>query len=126
MLELKPTDFYSVQHWFVDFQKKSKGYEIPPEDAVILGIFDDAKLVGYYVLVEYKEEKVLEVNQGYLSKEARHQNLSPLCMSLLEDRAKELGYKKIMLQAQRSIQSYIKFMDRMGYRADRVIFSKEI
>lgn len=125
-MELRPTPFEAIQHWFVDFQKKSKCFEIPPDEASILGIYDGDSLVGYYVLYGYPDEGTLEVQQGYLSKEVRHKGLSPLCMSLLEDKAREAGYSKIVLQTNRSINAYIKFMDGMGYSADKVIFSKEL
>lgn len=126
MLELKVVDFLTVQKFFVDFQKHSKCFELPPEVTEYIGVYDQSKLIGYFALVAYNDGD-LEVNQGYLVKDARHiKNLSQQCMQLLEQKAKEIGFKKIVLQTQSRFRSYLKFMSGMGYKPNRLIFSKEI
>lgn len=126
MIQLRPTDFLSIQHWFVDYQKKSKNYEMPPENAELLGIYRGEDLIGYFILVAYKEQGIVEINQGYLKPEARHKNLYKISMELLEKVTKQSGYKKIMLGTNRAVGSYIRFMKSMNYSLEKAIFGKVI
>lgn len=126
MLRLAPVDFLKIQHWFVDYQKKSKNYELPPEQAELIGIYRGDELIGYFVTMAYKDTGIIEINQGYLKPEAGHKNLSRISMQLLEQVTKQHGYKKIMLSTNRAVGSYIKFMAGMGYQLERAIFGKEV
>lgn len=124
-LELRLVDFMQIQHYFVDFQKKSKCYEMPPDHAEFLGAFKDNKLVGYLIICGY-DNKYVEINQGYLLKEARHSNLGPQYLKLLEDICKKTGYKKIVFNASRSLGAYLEYAKQSGYKPERIIFSKEV
>jgi hypothetical protein len=124
MIFLKPTGFYDIQHWFVDFQKKSHNFEMPPEDATILGIYSGLDLIGYFILVQYGAE--LEINQGYLKPGARHKRYSYRAMQLLQEEAKRYGYKKITLKASRTLKAYTEFMKQMGFKPESIIYSKDI
>ncbi len=125
MIELKPVDFLSIQSWFVDFQKKSKNYEIPPEEAELIGIYRGKELIGYFITLGY-DFKDMVILQGYLRKEDRHKNISKIAMKLLEDKIKGIGYKKIILQTQRAAGSYIKFMKNLGFDIKQATFEKEL
>lgn len=126
MLSLIPIDRILISKWLVDFQKKAKTFELPPEDSTILGIYSDFILVGYFVLVEYKTEGILEINQGYLLKEARHKHFDIDAMHLLEQAAKNVGYKQISLKVSRSFRAYKQFIQALGYKQVSIIFSKEV
>lgn len=115
-----------IQHWFVDYQKKSKNFEMPPENATLLGIYRGENLIGYFVLVHYIKDSILEINQGYLEPASRHKNLSKISMELLEKQAKKVGIKKIMLATNRAVGSYIKFMRTMDYNIEKAIFAKDV
>lgn len=125
MLSLKLTDFMQIQHWFVDYQKKSRNYEMPPEYAQIWGIYDNDKLVGYFITVAHKTG-IVEINQGYLSKEARHKKNQYIAMSLLEKTVKQYGMTKVVLGTNRAVGSYQRFMRNMGYSLVRAEFSKTL
>ncbi len=125
MIKLAPVDFLQIQHWFVDYQKKSKNFEMPPEESQLVGIYRNDELVGYFVILVYKD-KTLEINQGYLKPEARHKNLSKISMGLLEKAAKTDGIKTIRLGTNRAVGSYIQFMRSMDYHVERAIFAKEL
>lgn len=125
MIRLQLIDFNTVQHFFVDYQKKAKNYEMPPEEAEFLGIYRGEELIGYFATVGY-EDKTLEINQGYLKPTARHQNLSRISLKLLEEQAKKVGMKQVILATNRAVGSYIRFMRKNGYEPSRVIFSKDI
>lgn len=123
MLELKPVSFYDVQHWFVDFQKKSRCFEMPLETSQYVGAFLNDKLVGYFILQGYDNTDV-EINQGYLSKEYRHSTLSDEFMKLLEEMCKKAGYKKMLLGTHNRFMSYIKFAKRLKYTPEHLTFCK--
>jgi hypothetical protein len=125
MLSLKPVQFLDIQQWFCDYQKKSKNYDMPPEEAHLVGIYRGTELIGYFIVVPYKNG-TLEINQGYLKPEARHKNLSKISMGLLEEQAKKIGITKIALTTNRAVGSYIRFMHSMNYNIEKAIFSKEV
>lgn len=123
-MELRPTDYIILSKWFIDFQKHSKCFDMPPEEAECIGIYDANILCGYFIVLPQAE--ALCIVQGYLDREHRHKNLSPECMKLLEFLAKKAGYKTIALQTQSRFKTYIDFMKPMGYAPKQLVFSKEI
>lgn len=125
MIRLKPIDFMEVNGFFVDFQKKSKCFELPPDDAKFLGIHLDNKLIGYYVLKSYNDG-TLEINQGYLLKAYRHMDLAPLAMECLEHEARRCKYKQIAFATGSRFRSYLKFGKRVGYKPSKLIFLKRL
>jgi GNAT superfamily N-acetyltransferase len=126
MLKLKPVDFTDISKYFVDFQKHSKFYEMPPEQGRILGIFDyENKLIGYFILLVFKDQTVW-IEQGYLTKEARHKGYPKKAMKLLEERIKKAGLKIIKLQTVSRFKSYLNFAQDLGYKPERIVFSKEV
>ena len=126
MITLAPVDFLKIQHWFVDYQKKSKNFEMPPDHGQILGIYKGEELIGYFILVCYKEQRVVEINQGYLKPEARHKLYSRIAMKLLEDLVKKNQYKRIVLATNRAVGSYQKFMRDCGFGLIRAEFAKQV
>lgn len=125
MLSLRPTDPNIIRRFFVDFQKKAKSFELPPEEAEYLGIYLDDLLIGYFITVGYSDGD-LEINQGYLKPIAQHRKLSYLSMELLQKQAKVVGYKKIILKASRSLNAYTRFMGNMGFKPSSIIYEKRI
>ena len=125
MLKLKQVRFIDIQHWFVDYQKKSKNYEMPPEASEFWGIYRNEELIGYFITVAYKSGQV-EINQGYLKPEARHKNLSRISLQLLENLVKQAGYKELMLATNRAVGSYQKFMRNCGFSLTKAVFSKKV
>lgn len=125
MLELKPIDFLDICKHFVDFQKKSKCYEMPPDTGQYIGAFHEGKLAGYLIVQGYDNQEV-EINQGYLLPEYRHSNLPIEFMSLLEKLCKAAGYKKMLLGTHNRFHSYLEFAKQLGYEPKHLIFSKEI
>ncbi len=114
-----------VQHLFLDFQKKSKCLELPPDNAEFIGIYVDQQLVGYFALVDYQDGDI-EINQGYLKPLVRHRALSYQSMNILQTELKKLGFKKIILKASRSLKAYSRFMSNLGFMPESIIFSKGI
>ena|SRR5438067_7795300 len=125
-MHLLPTSFEAIKASFEDFQsKQGTSYEPPRAQSPILGIYEDTNLIGYFILWPY-DDGDLEINQGYLAPTARHKRLSKQAMTLLEASAKKSGFKRIILAAQRSLKAYVPFMEDMGYKPQRIVFSKEL
>jgi GNAT superfamily N-acetyltransferase len=125
MLHLKAVPFLTVQRFFVDFQKKSKSFEMPEDSAQIIGIFKDKELIGYYIIQGYDGTDV-EIKQGYLIPEYRHNDLPKSCMKLLEEGCKKAGYKKVLLATGSRFRAYFKFAAGLGYKPVHLEFSKDI
>lgn len=125
MLSLQPISYEAIKPWLEDFCLKAKNREDLPSNAELLGICLDSTLVGYFIVTGYPDAD-LEINQGYLSIEARHIDLSKQAMNLLEAKAKASGYKRILLASSRTLKAYTKFMAAMDFKPSRIIFSKEI
>lgn len=124
MIRLAPVDFLTISKWFVDYQKKSKNYEMPSEEAELIGIYRSEELIGYFIITNY--ENGINIDQGYLKPEARHKNLSKISMGLLEKAVKQSGKKMIVLSTNRAVSSYQTFMRNMGFSLVKATFSKEL
>ncbi len=124
MFTLKPVDFNTIQSWFVDYQKKSKNYEMPSDVAELIGIYRSEELIGYFIITNY--ENGILIDQGYLKPEARHKNISKIAMGLLEKSVKQAGKKMIVLSTNRAVSSYQAFMRNMGYGLVKATFMKEL
>ena len=125
MITLKTTDFNVIQHWFIDYQKRSRNYEVPPDNSEILGIYDNGELIGYFIVRAFTSG-IVEINQGYLKPDARHKKNNYIAMKLLEDLARSKGLKRIVLGTNRAVGSYQKFMRNLGFQLTRAEFCKEI
>lgn len=123
-LSLQEMSQGAISQWLPDFYKRAKGFEPVPAQATILGIMAP-DLKGYFAIVGYSDG-ILEINQGYLSADARHSRLSYLAMKLLQEQVKKAGFKKIVLKASRSLRAYTRFMSDLGFKPESIIFSKEV
>lgn len=124
-MELLQVGYSAILPMAKDFQRKAGHVEGIPDDSFFIGIYDQSKLIGYFVLVGY-DDLSLEVNQGYLTPEAQHRHKSNEAMTLLHSVAKKSGYKRIILKASRSLRAYSKFMARLGYKPESVIYSRGV
>jgi GNAT superfamily N-acetyltransferase len=125
MLELKEVDFNTVSPYFVDFQKKSKNYDMPSEDSQNIGIFINDELAGYYIIKGYDNTDV-EICHGYLRPEFRHLGLLKQCMPLLETKCKQAGYKNMLLATGSRFKAYLKIAMSLGYKPEHLEFRKNI
>lgn len=125
MLSLKTVPFEIVGKWMWEFQKKSKCFEMPPENAQFIGAYKDSEIVGYFIIQGYENREV-EINQGYLKAQYRHSNLPQGFMSLLEEGLRQDGYKKVLLGTHNRFRSYLKFAKLLGYKPEHLVFSKNL
>ncbi len=125
MIQLKLINFADIQQWGVDYQKKSKNFELIPDEAEIWGIYKDTELIGYFATIAYSSG-VVEINQGYLKPEARNKKFNYIALNLLEKLAKDKGFKRLVLATNRAVGSYQKFMRDCGFELTRAEFAKEV
>ena len=127
MISLSPVTWEDIQTYFVDFQKKSKVFELPPEEdqAYFIGIYNDSQFIGYYIMVPHNDAEI-EIRQGYLTRNNRHLDLPKQCMAELERLCKLAGYKTIALSAGSRFKAYLKFAKSLGYKPVALEFTKEL
>lgn len=125
MIQLRLSSHDSLSKYFVEFQKKSKCFELPPEGAEFVEIHFNNQLIGYYVLIGYAD-KSMEIIQGFLLKKYRCNGLPKACMSVLEQEAKIKGISRVYLAAHSRFKAYFNFANYLGYRPEKIIFSKEL
>lgn len=125
MLSLRQIEYPVVSKFQLDFQKKSNCYELPHEYAQFIGAFSEEEMVGYFALVEY-EDGDIEINQGYLRPEYRHAGLVKHFMWILETNCKLAGHKRVLLATNNRFKSYLQFAKGLGYKPEKLIFSKEL
>ena len=124
-LKLTPINRNGISKYLWEFQKRSKCFELPPDEVEVFGIFYDNTFIGYFLLQGFDNTEV-EVNQGYLLKEFRHLGLANECIKQMEVLCKAAGYKRITLGTHNRFRSYLKFMKSNGYKPEHLIFSKEL
>lgn len=125
MIELKPVNFLEIQKYFVDFQKHSKCYEMPPEAAQCVGIYDGSRLAGYFIVLPYTDRSI-DIIQGYWTKEYRHKDLSKTAVRLLEERIKRFGFTICRIVTHSRFRSYMNFAKDLGYSPSHIIFQKRL
>jgi RimJ/RimL family protein N-acetyltransferase len=125
VLSLRPVSFYDVQHFFVDFQKHAKNFDIPDDENQIIGIYMGDELIGYYAIQGYDNVDV-EIKHGYLKPGFRHKDLPKKCMELLEEGCKKAGYRRAMLATGSRFNAYMKFAAKLGYKPQHLEFLKEL
>lgn len=125
MITLQPTSYECIKPWIADLIRRSHNHDNIPEKAELLGIYSDNTLAGYYIVTGYSDGD-LEINQGYLSKEFRHKRLPALAMQLLEHKARQAGFRRVVLASSRTLKAYTKFMQDLGYRPERIVYFKEL
>lgn len=125
MLRLQSVPYEAISQWLYDFQKRSKCFELPPEEANFVGIFHNHELIGYFVLLGFNKSEV-EIHQGYLVSRFRHLGIYKDCMEMLERECKKMGYKTVLLGTHNRFKSYLKFAKGLGYSPKHLVFSKEI
>lgn len=125
MLRLAPVDYLVLSKYFQDFQKKSRCFELPPEESQCVGIYEDTTLIGYFIVVCY-DDLSAEINQGYLLPKYRHSGLPTKCTTLLEELCRKNGYKKMLLGTHNRFKSYLKFARQLGYKPTHLVFEKSL
>jgi RimJ/RimL family protein N-acetyltransferase len=125
VLCLKLATFPDVHSHFVDFQKRSRCFEMPPEESDVIGVYKQDEMIGYFIIQEHSPIEI-SINQGYLKKQYRHHNLPNECMQLFENMCKRVGYKTVWLQTHNRFNSYMKFAKNLGYKPYKLVFKKEL
>lgn len=125
MVVLRSIPHTEISQYFVDFQKKSKNFDMPLDTSEDIGIYKDGVLIGYFIIQGYNNIDV-EITHGYLLPKYRHNDLPKECMKILEESCKKAGYKKMMLATGSRFRSYMKFAKDLGYKPAHIEFIKEL
>ena len=78
---------------------------------------ENDKLIGGIGLAEFEFfEDCCELQKLYLSDEVKGAGLSYKLISLIEDKAKELGYKRMYLETHDNLAAAIHVYEKCGYK----------
>ena len=78
---------------------------------------DSGKIIGGIGLAEFEFfENCAELQKLYLTDEAKGSGLGYKLIEAIEDKARELGYKKIYLETHTNLAAAIHIYERCGYR----------
>ena len=124
MIQLQLSTIDDVKGFQADFEKRSEGATPLSEEQLLLGIYDDKTLVGYFAVK--LDRPTFEVQHGYLTPAAQGKGIPAKAMHELEVLAKRTGFTEVALATARSYKAYTKFMGRMGYAPDYTVYSKRI
>lgn len=85
---------------------------------------DSGKLVGGIGLAEFEHIKdSCELQKLYLADEVKGEGLSYKLMSLVEDKARELGYKRMYLETHDNLEAAIHVYEKCSYKEiDKPVF----
>ena len=101
-----------------DLNHLSDFYLSDPERRCYYIVTDDSdRLIGGIGLAEFEcFENCCELQKLYLADEAKGAGLSYKLVSLIENRAKELGYKYMYLETHDNLAAAIHVYEKTGYR----------
>ncbi len=92
-------------------------YLAKPDERYYYILTDDDKLIGGVGLARFEcFEDCCELQKLYLADEAKGEGLSYKMMSIIEDKAKELGYKRMYLETHDNLAIAIHVYERCGYK----------
>jgi len=78
---------------------------------------DNDKLIGGIGLAEFEFfEDCCELQKLYLADEVKGKGLSYKLISMIEDKAKELGYKRMYLETHDNLEAAIHVYEKSGYK----------
>ncbi len=89
----------------------------PEKQYYCIATDDSDKLIGGIGLAEYEFfDDCAELQKLYLADEVKGAGLSYRLISLIEDKAKELGYKRMYLETHNNLQAAIHVYEKSGYK----------
>lgn len=92
------------------------------------GAFEGEEIVGYIWAYQhqFREELRLYINECSVKEGYRKRGIGRSMISLIEQRAKDLGLPAVYLHAEAGSSDAVQFYESNGYREERIQFRKEI
>ncbi len=88
----------------------------PARRSYFVAVDADGALLGGGGLAEFEPlEGTAELQKLYLSDDAKGHGLGTRLAALIEDRARELGYKRLYLETHSALKAAIRLYEKLGY-----------
>lgn len=129
MVELKEIEYKDITQYDADYIKRSKDKGVP-EGCSYFGVYIDDELVSYFA-VSNCEADGLFIRRGYVLPQFRDtqeygRSIWKLSMMLLEDTAKQSGYKYIDFYSTRNPQAYYRMFKQVGFNMQYAGYRKNL
>lgn len=113
---------WEVLNIFINF---SQGKIVDPQ--FWIGV-KDGKLVGYMITEAKMEDKqpCLHIRQGYIGEEFRGNGVAKHCLDIIEQKARDTGFKYVILLTEKNPSVYGRWIARYGYNRKYTEFKKEV
>ncbi len=90
----------------------------PAKRSYFVAVGEAGELLGGGGLAEFEpREQTAELQKLYLSDAAKGHGLGTRMVALIEDRARELGYKYLYLETHSALKTAIHLYEKLGYEA---------
>lgn len=91
--------------------------EDPQKRFYYIATDDEGKIIGGVGIADIRLfDDCAELQKLYLSDESKGKGLSPIMMKAIEDKALELGYKRIYLETHTTLEAAICLYEKLGYK----------
>lgn len=91
--------------------------EDPQKRFYYIATDDEGKVIGGVGIADIRLfDDCAELQKLYLSDESKGKGLSPIMMKAIEDKALELGYKRIYLETHTTLEAAICLYEKLGYK----------
>ncbi len=92
--------------------------EDPQKRFYYIATDDEGKVIGGVGIADIRLfDDCAELQKLYLSDESKGKGLSPIMMKAAEDKALELGYKRIYLETHTTLEAAIRLYEKLGYKS---------
>jgi GNAT superfamily N-acetyltransferase len=124
MLELRSITYEAIEEYEDDYCRRSGDFEMP-EDCAYYGVFSDARLVAYFCVQDGQNDGIF-IRRGYVIPGERRKGVWRISLRLLEQAARERGFKAIEFYSERNPQAYARMFRSEGYKPISATFIKRI
>ena len=111
---VKTEEYYSKIVGGKEKRKAFIPYNLSQSIEDVLIVYDDVVAVGCAGLKSYSDDAV-EIKRVWVEPTYRGKHIAAQMMDLLEERAKERGFRKIILQTRPIMQDAVKLYESRGY-----------
>jgi len=95
---------------------------------IAYGAFEESEIIGYIWAYPhpFREENRMYISECSVKEGHRGVGIGKALISLVEKRAKELGFPALYLHAEADSADAVRFYESIGYKKERIQFRKEI
>lgn len=129
MYQLKQINYKDIEQYDADYHRRAKDPTIP-EDCHWYGVFSDDVLVSYFAVSDVSNDGLF-IQRGYVIPAFRQRgqyrnSVWKLSLALLEQAAKDQGYRSIEFVSNRNPLAYSRLFKSTGFKIKYAGFVKNI